>query len=419
MERNAFNRNRPRVLAIVPAFIPSTTLMVVKPLTNLHRAGQIVADITLEPWVSARQMDRADVIAFSRNTDPAVLDLALASGKPIIYNLDDNLLEIPASDDDGLEKKELGSYLRTANLVRAYSEPLKNYLQQFNSRVETVECAVDWRLIPSAPPQRDNKTISIVYATSRWQTDRMPSLFLDDLCKLLESHDHVRAFFWGYHPKELRGYRNVRFIDFTPNYDKFLRRFANDGFDIGLAPLVDDDFHRSKCPNKFREYAASRVAGIYSDVSVYSSVVEHERTGLLVPKEPGAWFAAMSRLIRDNELRQRIQTEAHAVARARYTSAKDEDVWLKQIERLVNESTAHRDSPVSAERVVASRSIKRTSTGLLGLTRRMCSQLLLLLKIWWHAGAVRAYRSLRLQVSTISQLARVRLALINIPARDE
>src|SRR5436309_1793528 len=126
---NTFSKNRPRVLAIVPAFIPSTTLMVVKPLTNLHRAGEIVADITLEPFASARQMDRADVIAFGRNTDATVLDLALASGKPIIYNIDDNLFEIPFYYAAHLETERIETltrYLTNANLIRAYSEPLKS-----------------------------------------------------------------------------------------------------------------------------------------------------------------------------------------------------------------------------------------------------------------------------------------------------
>src|SRR3954467_4000230 len=86
---------RPRVLAVLPAFIPSTILTVVKPLSALHRAGQIVADITLEPWLSRRQVERADVVVFSRNTSPHALDAALARSKPIIYDIDDNLFEIP------------------------------------------------------------------------------------------------------------------------------------------------------------------------------------------------------------------------------------------------------------------------------------------------------------------------------------
>ena len=92
-------RVRPRVLAVLPGFFPSTTLTVVKPLQALHHAQHIIADITLESWVSARQIERADVVILSRNLEPLyghILDTAVALGKPVIYDIDDDLFALPA-----------------------------------------------------------------------------------------------------------------------------------------------------------------------------------------------------------------------------------------------------------------------------------------------------------------------------------
>jgi hypothetical protein len=159
---------------------------------------------------------------------------------------------------------------------------------------------------------------------------------MDDLRRLLGVYEgRVEVCFWGYHPPELRGLRGVRFLDFVPNYDKFFRAFARAGFDIGIAPLRDDEFHRSKCNNKFREFAACGIAGVYSDVEVYSSCVEDGRTGLLVSGEQGAWFRAVSRLVEDAALRRRIQKEAFRFARERYRPEQAQVRWLAHIREVL------------------------------------------------------------------------------------
>ncbi len=330
---------RPRVLAVLPAFIPSTVLTVVKPLTSLHGEGRIVADITLESLLSSRQVERADVVVFSRNTSARALDAALAHRKPFIYDIDDDLFEIPRAYESALGAEEaarLERYLASADLVRAYSERLAERVRRINPRACRVDCAVDWSLVPQSPPERDNERVRIVYATSRWQEDELASLFMDDLRRLLREYaGRVEVFFWGYQPPELRGARGVRMLDFVPNYDKFFRAYARAGFDIGLAPLRDDAFHRSKCNNKFREFAACWIAGVYSDVEVYSSCVREGRTGLLVSGERGSWFGAVSRLVEDAALRRGIQEEAFRFARERYRLEKTSAVWLAHIEEVL------------------------------------------------------------------------------------
>src|SRR5215510_9420029 len=276
--------SRPHVLAVLPGFIPSTVLTVVKPLTALHRAGQVIADITLESWVSRRKVERADVIVFSRNTEPSfgqTLDFAAARGKPVIYDIDDNFFELPPYYQDELPHRtperlaQLERYLTGATLVRVYSEPMRERVRCLNPRVVQVDAAVDWALLPPARPRRDPRTVRIVYPTSRWRKDDLASLFLEDVRRLLTAYrGRVEVYFWGYHPPELRGHPAVHCLDFRPDYDRFFGAFARAGFDIGLAPLRDDVFHRSKSNNKFREYAACHVAGVYSDVDVYSACVE-------------------------------------------------------------------------------------------------------------------------------------------------
>src|SRR5262247_1746477 len=91
--RSAVGPGVPRVLAVLPQLIPSTLIGVVKPLLALHRERRVALDVALESRMNRRQVARADVVVFCRNTEPrhgAWLDTALALEKPSIYELDDN-----------------------------------------------------------------------------------------------------------------------------------------------------------------------------------------------------------------------------------------------------------------------------------------------------------------------------------------
>lgn len=329
------------ILAILPQLIPSTVIGVVKPLLALHRERRIVFDVALEAWVSRRRLARADVVVFCRNTEPrygAPLDMALALGKPIIYELDDNFFAMPSATpgsqyhSDPARLGQLERYVRNASLVRVYSDILRSRVATLNPEVHRVDGLIDWDLVPTAPRARSAAKLRVVYATSRI-ADLLAGMFMTELRRVLDTFPgRVEAWFWGYRPTEFSGHPDAHFLEFVQDYDVFFRRFASAGFDIGIAPLPDDEFHGAKSDNKFREYAASRIAGVYSDVQVYRDCVAHARTGLLVPAVPGAWLDAITRLIVDDALRTRIQDEAWAYAQARYGIAQSKAAWLAHIE---------------------------------------------------------------------------------------
>ncbi|MGE0824079.1 MAG: glycosyltransferase [Candidatus Binatia bacterium] len=345
--------SKPHVVAILPQLMPSTTLTVVKPLLGLYKTGHITADIALEGYASARHLDEADVFVFSRNSDPAYrsfLEAVIACRKPFIYDIDDNLFELPAAyrptqvQDVEARQELFSEYLRAASLVQVYSRPMLERVQALNPRAVLTDALIDWGLIPTSPPRRDPERVRVVYATSRVQHDELAGLFLEDIRKILSLYPHsVELYCWGYHPPELRDLPTVRFLKYIDNYDKFFHRFARAGFDIGLAPLRDEIFYRSKTNNKFREYAACRIAGVYSNVEVYGSCVEHERSGLLVANVPGAWFDAIARLIGDQILRARIQEQAFSYVQRRYSVEKTQQQWLTRLLQVLQSGRTDTD----------------------------------------------------------------------------
>ena len=175
--------------------------------------------------------------------------------------------------------------------------------------------------------------MKLIYATSRLD-DSLGRIFLPALRRLMdEEGPRVEAHFWGPRPPaELPAVRHHAVVH---DYDRFLRRFSAAGFEIGLAPLADDVFHRSKTNTKFREYGACGIAGVYSDVEVYSDCVRHGETGLLVGNDAEAWYRALRRLVDDADLRERIRRQARAEIEEHYAQEKFEAVFLRQIEQLV------------------------------------------------------------------------------------
>jgi glycosyltransferase involved in cell wall biosynthesis len=325
-------------------FGPSTVVSVVKPFIQLHRAGYISARITLESLVNRRDIDKADLVAFCRNTEPRyahLLDLVTHRDIPFIYELDDNFFEIPLDSEFGQYYRAperlalVTDYMGRADLVRVYSEPLHERARTLNSRVEKVVGPVDLRLVAPPPLGSDRTRIRLVYATSR-SADELADIFVPALTRVLEDYaGQVEAHFWGFNPPTLRDFRDVYFQPVILNYDHFLRKFSRAGFDIGLAPLLDNIFYCSKTNNKFREYGACRVAGIYSNVDVYSSCVVHEETGLLVPNQPEAWYNALVRLIEDCDLRDEIKNRAREYVQRHYSQKNFEQVWWAHIQQVL------------------------------------------------------------------------------------
>ena len=348
--------DRPHVVAILPGIIPSTLMDIVQPLLHLDGTGEIKFHLMVEQYPTVGLIGGMDLVVFCRNAEPRYqyLDLVLERGCPFIYDLDDNLFEVPLDSVDGQyysdpERAELiRRYLRSADLVRVYSKTLVELVKPLNPKVQEMVPPLDWRLYQSQTRESRDGPVRIVYATSR-RDDYLFTVFDEALVQILDKYsDRVEVYFWGFHPPSYSQRANVHFLDFTYNYEQYARQLSSMGFDIGLAPLLDDRFHRSKTNTKFREYGACGIAGIYSDVEVYARWVEDHKTGLLVPNTPQAWFAALETLITDSALRQTIGQAAREKVRQTFSTENFAVVWKEQIRQSL-EDARRAASPETAQ----------------------------------------------------------------------
>lgn len=85
-------------------------------------------------------------------------------------------------------------------------------------------------------------------------------------------------------------------------------------FDIGICPLADTAFTRSKSAVKALEYMARGIPVVASDTEPYRRFIRHGETGFLVKREH-EWLKYLSELAADNELRATMGAAALEQAR--------------------------------------------------------------------------------------------------------
>jgi hypothetical protein len=334
-------------VAIIPSYIASCQINVIKPLSALAKKGHIRFKHQTEQSTSPSAIEWADLIVYCRNTEPSfrhLLNDAIGRRKPIIYDIDDSFWDISRSTDPDLARyhtqpsrlRQLESYLQLASLVRVYSPLLRTKVSRFNSNVRVYRSSFDFNQVPEPKPVKiNNGKVGIVYATSRTVDDQY-RVFLPALSEFLNQHqEKVDVTVWGCNPPELLTLPGVMHRKLLPNYDEFLREFSRSGFNIGLAPLQDNEFNRSKNNTKFRDYGACGIAGIYSKVDAYAASVDHGIDGLLVENTKQDWLKALERLAFDQELQRTIRTNAREKVFQYYRQELIESQWLEDIHSLL------------------------------------------------------------------------------------
>jgi glycosyltransferase involved in cell wall biosynthesis len=368
-------RSAPKILAIVPTLIASCHINVLKPMKKLAARGLIDFRWRLEAKADAADIHWADLIVFCRNTEPAYANLlneAVCTSKPIVYDLDDNFWDIPYETDPELARyhrlpprlSQLEQYLTLSTLVRVYSPVLANRVSEFSKNIRQLKSGFDFSLVGRKDARTHDK-VRIVYATSRIVDDQYHE-FLGGILRVLDEFgDQITLTLWGCQPSELAGRQSVELLPLFPDYEGFLREFSAKGFDIGLAPLPDTVFHRSKNNTKFRDYGACRVAGVYSNVDLYSSCIEDNSTGVLVANTPDGWYEGIVRLIKDRKLIETIKKNAYDEVFSHYRQELVEDEWMQQINELLFQNIPYLTQ--SSSRFVTEMRVRTDFSGLYGI----------------------------------------------------
>jgi glycosyltransferase involved in cell wall biosynthesis len=103
--------------------------------------------------------------------------------------------------------------------------------------------------------------------------------------------------------------------------------------DVGISWIPDDLWSRGKCGLKVLQYMAAGLPVLANPVGVHPEMVWHGETGLLASTVE-QWCAAVSGLVNDPGLRQRLGRAGRWHLEARYSVASGARAWLDLLGRL-------------------------------------------------------------------------------------
>ena len=301
---------------------PCAYIRLMLPATHPELASAVKVSVVKD--VDEALHYRADVILTQRTAvndveaHRTLVEHARRTGARLVYDLDDNLLELDAWHIDRVAIDRLQAPIRhlvgAADLVTASTPGLRSFLRQYNPRVELLENVLDDRVWGELPETGDTSVVRVLYMGTATHGQ--------DLALIAEACRGIKTEFGRKVDFDIVGVTSGNeFSDWAnrivpdphamlsyPAFVRWLRKQRR--WHIGLAPLVNSPFARCKSGIKVLDYTALGLAVVASDVSAYQSVIVHGLTGMLVSSCPQGWRDSLRLLLTDSRIRQRFAREA-------------------------------------------------------------------------------------------------------------
>jgi glycosyltransferase involved in cell wall biosynthesis len=228
---------------------------------------------------------------------------------------------------------EQSALMRMADLVTTPSLGLAEHFHELaGADVRVIENYVA-PVSPRSAPANPRQVVVGWVAQLEHQTDIERLRLREPLQRLLDRNPHVHLVTIGC-GLGLRGdrYHHIRHVPFEE-----LRGYVA-SFDVGLAPIADSAFNRSRSNVKLKEYAALGVPWLASPTGPYAGLGADEG-GRLVPDD--RWYEELERLVLDARARRKLAKKAVKWAR-RQTIEANVHVW----EATFHEAAARAGRPV-------------------------------------------------------------------------
>ena len=348
----------PRIAVVPDRFdngspTPCGYIRLLQPLHHPAIAGGF--DVRLETATTIFEHE-AEIIVTQRF---AMQDVELADrlaayarkiGATLVFDLDDNLLAIPRTHPDTAvlrpRAKVARRMLDVADVIWLSTRGLAEQLAAIRPDAMVLANGLDERIwTQSAIPAHDQPVRMLCMGTTTH--DRDLAMIEPALSRLkAEYEDRVVIDVVGMTSRnELSpGLNRVVPPAYAQrSYPGFVHWLtsANPPWHIGLAPLLDTPFNLCKSPIKAMDYAALGLAVVASDTPVYRGSIADGSAGQLVSNSSAAWYSALTRLLRNRDLRRRVMAGSRDAFVEQSSLASQADVRRNALSHLLTVRKTH------------------------------------------------------------------------------
>ena len=311
-----------RVLLIYRQMIPSIRLCGHCQMKYLAQEEKIEYRAVQEMRLRRSDLNWADIVLLGRLDswyEHRLTRKLREAGKYLVYIIDDDLLNVPGEISSAAYygKKEIQGYIRAMiEMSDAILSPspllLEKYAVNGRKAIRIEEPAIH---PVSYQPHDPNGPVKIGFAGSIDRKNDIESMLKDVLLDIRQEFgDRVQFEFFGAIPS-FAGELGARCIPYCSSYDEYRRTLNSLRWDIGLAPMPDTPFHACKHYNKFMEYAAAGVVGVFSEIMPYTQLHAYGTAAVLCANHTEDWKAAIRELIDSPERREKLREACVQIAR--------------------------------------------------------------------------------------------------------
>jgi glycosyltransferase involved in cell wall biosynthesis len=285
------------------------------PFEWLNRAGHLMTttDYTQDRHPS---MQGARIVLGQRiggqDFDVAWANLRSA-GVKLVWETDDDLWSMDESNPARLQITDMTRYwmesaIGQAHLVTTTVPHLADAMRRFNPNVTVIPNAVDPALLTAERKRAERLTVGWAGGSSHHDDFRS---VVGALRTVTDHRGDVDFHSVGVDYGSDFGLNRNRH---TGWHASMLDYYSSIDFDIGIAPLLDTPFTRSKSPIKAIEYNALGIPVVASNVGPYRDYVVDGVNGFLCDTE-AEWVDRLNLLISDGDLRASMSVAAREHAK--------------------------------------------------------------------------------------------------------